>query len=78
MPSKTTAFELHAQAIVPLTRQTENSSHYELLLRMRDDDNNLVYPATFLPAATRYNLMLTLDRWVFRHAIEWLNLNSGC
>ena len=36
----------------------------ELLVRMRDDDGSLISPGVFLPAAERYNLVGTVDRWV--------------
>ncbi len=46
--------------------------HYELLLRMRDEDGQLVSPDQFIPSAERYNLMSTLDRWVIHEALTQL------
>ena len=46
--------------------------HYELLLRMRDEDGELVGPDQFIPSAERYNLMSTLDRWVIHEALSKL------
>ena len=46
--------------------------HYELLLRMRDENGELVGPHQFIPAAERYNLMSTLDRWVIHEALSKL------
>jgi diguanylate cyclase (GGDEF)-like protein/PAS domain S-box-containing protein len=46
--------------------------HYELLLRMRDERGELVPPSAFIPAAERYNLMPSLDRWVISHTLETL------
>ena len=43
--------------------------HYELLLRMRDETGELIGPDQFIPAAERYNLMSTLDRWVIHKAL---------
>ena len=65
-------FELARQPIVPLSGPTETDTHYELLLRMRDEDGNIVLPETFLPAAERYNLSVKLDRWVVREAFRLL------
>jgi EAL domain-containing protein (putative c-di-GMP-specific phosphodiesterase class I) len=45
---------------------------YELLLRMRDEKGDLVPTTTFIPAAERYNLMPSLDRWVISHVLEEL------
>lgn len=44
--------------------------HYELLLRMEDEEGNLVAPSAFLPAAERHDLMGALDRWVVRTALR--------
>ncbi len=44
--------------------------HYELLLRMRDESGDLISPDQFIPAAERYNLMSTLDRWVIHKALS--------
>ena len=46
--------------------------HFECLLRLRDDDGQLLSPGTFIPAAERYGLMPTLDRWVIAKAIKTL------
>ena len=47
-------------------------SHCEFLLRMRDEENNIIMPGAFLPAAERYNLSPKLDRWVVENAFGWL------
>jgi EAL domain-containing protein (putative c-di-GMP-specific phosphodiesterase class I) len=39
---------------------------------MRDEDGELVSPDQFIPAAERYNLMSTLDRWVIHEALSKL------
>jgi diguanylate cyclase (GGDEF)-like protein/PAS domain S-box-containing protein len=49
-----------------------NWPHYELLLRMRDERGDLVPPTAFIPAAERYNLMPSLDRWVISQTLETL------
>lgn len=66
-------FELFFQPIIGITenRETERG-HYELLLRMRDENGALVQPDQFIPAAERYNMMSTLDRWVIREALTEL------
>ncbi|MDZ4263496.1 MAG: EAL domain-containing protein, partial [Pseudomonadota bacterium] len=57
---------LYCQPIVPAQSNNEPGRHYEVLLRMLDENNQLVPPGAFLPAAERYNLMPTIDRWVIR------------
>jgi EAL domain-containing protein (putative c-di-GMP-specific phosphodiesterase class I) len=65
--------ELFYQPIIGIGKNTENSrGHYELLLRMRDENGELVQPNSFIPAAERYNLMPTLDRWVIHEALSQL------
>ena len=65
--------ELFFQPIIGIGKDNGQSrGHYELLLRMRDEDGNLVSPDQFIPAAERYNLMSTLDRWVIREALSKL------
>jgi EAL domain-containing protein (putative c-di-GMP-specific phosphodiesterase class I) len=39
---------------------------------MRDENGELVQPNSFIPAAERYNLMPTLDRWVIHEALSRL------
>lgn len=65
-------FELARQPIVALSAGAGEDAHYELLLRMRDEDGNIVLPDAFLPAAERYNLSVKLDRWVVREAFRLL------
>jgi len=64
-------FCLYAQPILPLLGN--DGIHYELLLRMIDEDGKLIPPGAFLPAAERYNLIERLDYWVFDRACEFLS-----
>ncbi|RZV38360.1 MAG: EAL domain-containing protein [Chromatiales bacterium] len=65
--------ELFFQPIIGIGQDdAARCGHYELLLRMRDEDGNLVGPNQFIPAAERYNLMPTLDRWVIHEALSKL------
>lgn len=59
-------FELYCQPIMALNSYVDESNHYEVLIRLRDEEGKLVQPSVFLPAADRYNLMPTIDRWVVR------------
>ena len=56
--------ELYYQPIVPIGTTATTRGHYELLLRMRGENGELVLPAEFIPAAERYNVMPMIDRWV--------------
>jgi|GEM_PF-1362366 len=56
-------FVLHAQSIKPC-RGESTMTHVEILIRLLDEQNELVYPGAFIPAAERFNLMPAIDRWV--------------
>jgi diguanylate cyclase (GGDEF)-like protein/PAS domain S-box-containing protein len=58
---------LYAQAIRPVWTTPIVTDHYEILVRMLDEQGQLVQPGQFLPAAERYNLMPAIDRWVIEH-----------
>ncbi|MGI9308764.1 MAG: EAL domain-containing protein [Gammaproteobacteria bacterium] len=64
-------FELFRQTILPL-QDDESGDHYELLLRMRDENGSLVSPDLFITAAERYGIMPSIDRWVVDNALRWL------
>jgi EAL domain-containing protein (putative c-di-GMP-specific phosphodiesterase class I) len=64
--------ELYFQPIVPIRHGVEPRRQFELLLRMRDENGNLVQPNEFIPAAERFSLMPAIDRWVVRQACRTL------
>lgn len=51
----------------------EGILHGELLIRMLDDDGNIVPPYAFIPAAERYNLMSEVDRHVVHLALNTIS-----
>lgn len=61
---------LYCQPIVPL--RANYPAHYEILLRLADEQGQIVLPGEFLPAAERYNLISQIDRWVVRHTLSAL------
>lgn len=63
---------LYSQSIVPAHPKTSTIPHRELLVRMIDDDDSIVSPAMFLPAAERYNLAAAIDLWVVTYALQQL------
>ena len=64
-------FELFRQTIMPL-QKPETGAHYELLLRMRDENGKIVSPDNFMTAAERYGITPSIDRWVIENAFRWL------
>ncbi len=45
---------------------------YEVLLRMKLDNGDVILPGGFMPAAERFGLIHNVDRWTVRHAIAEL------
>jgi len=66
-------FCLYAQSIEPLDGNI--SGHYELLIRMVDEEGNTIPPGAFLPAAERYNLISKIDHWVIKNSFSLLANN---
>jgi diguanylate cyclase (GGDEF)-like protein/PAS domain S-box-containing protein len=64
-------FELFRQTIQPLQSE-EDGAHYEILLRMRDENGGIISPGLFIEAAERYGITPGIDRWVIRTAFRWL------
>jgi len=68
--------QLHGQQIIPLcTADNELPGMIEILVRMVDESGDLIPPGAFIPAAERYNLMVSLDRWVVKNTLDWIGKN---
>jgi len=57
-------FCLYAQPLQAVRRESGHTRYTELLLRLTDDNGEIVPPMSFIPAAERYHLMPAVDRWV--------------
>jgi len=64
-------FELFLQPIRSL-HDNEGLAHYEVLLRLRTTDGELLEPGAFLRTANDRHLMPAIDRWVLRTLLVWL------
>ena len=62
---------LYGQIIEPLSSSSNESSHIEILLRMKDK-NRILLPDAFLPIAERYGKIRDIDLWVINEAIKHL------
>ncbi len=65
-------FRLWFQEIRPVGGRDACGDHYELLMRMVDEEGRPVPPMAFIPAAERYDLMPAIDRWVVRTAFAFI------
>ena len=67
-------FTLHFQKISPYGSSNKNII-YEILIRL-NDNNKLILPDIFIPAAERYSLMYRIDMWVIKNLFNLINNNK--
>lgn len=63
-------FCLYAQEIAALGHTEAGAGHIEILLRLHDEAGRIILPDSFIPAAERYGLMTSLDRWVVENVFK--------
>ncbi|WP_019570839.1 ammonium transporter [Thioalkalivibrio sp. ALE11] len=63
---------LYYQPIVSTSQADKPAEHHEILVRLLDDEDTLVPPNAFIPAAERYGLMADIDKWVVRNTLAWM------
>jgi len=66
-------FRLYRQRIAPLGPGPRREPHYEVLIRMLDRAGNPLPATGFMPAAERYNLLTSIERWVVSSLVEFLH-----
>lgn len=64
------AFRIYAMPVVTL--REGGTSHDEILVRLCSAVGGLLLPGAFLPAAERYDLMASIDRWVVAAVCRFL------
>jgi len=62
------AFELRFQPINNIS--TGETTHHEVLIRLRANDGKLILPDAFLPSAVRFGLMSEIDFWMIRNVAK--------
>lgn len=60
--------EVWLQPIVPL--DAEKANYYEALIRMRDEQGNILRPDQFLPAAEKFGILHQIDHFVLYRSID--------
>jgi diguanylate cyclase (GGDEF)-like protein/PAS domain S-box-containing protein len=63
---------LEMQPIMSLERPLE-SLNFEVLLRMRDRDSNVIPAGKIISAAENNGRMAVIDRWVLERTLEWVD-----
>ncbi len=64
-------FILFSQSILKLAPGGDDRSHIEIFVRLREEEENLTPPGTFLPILEHYDLGPRLDRYVLRNVLVW-------
>lgn len=70
-------FQLHRQRIAPIAESNRGEIHWEVLIRMLAHDGSIIPPNQFIPAAERYGLMPSIDRWVIENVFRKISELPG-
>ena len=63
-------FVLYYQPVVSV--KTGQTMHYEVLVRLLKENDELIYPGNFIPIAESFGLMNQIDWWVVKSSLEVL------
>ncbi len=66
-------FCLYVQEIKPVADAGGQSTLFELLLRLQEEEDGLMPPGAFIPIAEEYGMLPDLDRWVVKHILAWVS-----
>jgi EAL domain-containing protein (putative c-di-GMP-specific phosphodiesterase class I) len=65
-------FVLFSQSIVPVDPAMREAPYREILVRFKEEEQDLVAPGTFLPVLEEHGLTSLLDRWVVAQVLKWI------
>ena len=63
-------FQIYRQKIELLDGDPSREEHYEILIRLKEKNGEVVSPFHFIPSAERFNLMPKIDRWVINKTLQ--------
>ncbi len=66
-------FKLYAQEIFPVNKKQHPVKIYEILLRLEDNENQIITPHIFLPSAERFSLTSAIDKWVISNTFQTIS-----
>ncbi len=70
-------FSLFCQLISPIMDGSAEAEHYEILVRLTEEEESMIPPGAFFPLAEKHGLMPHLDRWVVQHVAEWASRQNS-
>jgi len=69
--------QIYLQKISPVFFLDDPHEHYEVLLRVLDENGKPMPPQDFIKAAEKFGRIRTLDRWVVNHLFSWIDKHEG-
>lgn len=70
---KENRFRLFFQTISPIGNTQGSGEHFEILLRLVDENEQYISPAIFMSAAENYYLSPLIDKWVIKKVANWFS-----
>ena len=64
-------FVLYFQSIVPVGPSTGEPLYREILVRFKEEEQDMMPPGMFFPILEQHGLMPLLDRWVTAQVLKW-------
>ncbi len=64
-------FILFSQSIVKLAPREDKRAHFEIFVRLQEEEKHLIPPGSFLEMLEQLNLGPELDRYVVRKLLAW-------
>lgn len=67
---------LELDRFVLMAQPIENKTgerYYEVLLRMRGDNDKIIFPDAFLPLANEFGMSSSIDLWVLNHTMKYMD-----
>jgi len=81
LPKITKALELNQFTLfmqeISAIAHSSPSKHYEILIRLKNQDGSFTLPNAFIPPAERYDLMPQIDRWVIECAFSNIDKHNS-
>lgn len=63
-------FRLYCELISPLPMDSGKTAHYEILIRLMEEEGSMMPPGAFFNLAEKNGLMSYLDRWLIQQVLE--------
>lgn len=63
------------QMIAPMDREDNSHQHYEILLGIKNENDEIIPPDHFIPAVERCKRMPEIDRWIIDNVFAWIEGN---